>query len=69
MFIAGLRSGQVYDPYISNSMVNWKKFGRDNIRRGIWQEDSLSSFFSIVMLPLTIVLRKMRAAGYKLAKT
>ena len=61
---------------ISNSMVNWKTaltsgvmaLGQVNIRRGIFQGDSLSPLlFIVIMLPLTLVLRKMRAE-YKLAK-
>ena len=63
-------------PIISNSMVNWKTiltsggmaFGQVDIRRGNFQGDSLSQLLCIViMLPFTLVLRKMRA-GYKLAK-
>ena len=61
---------------ISNSMVNWKTiltlggmaFGQVNIRRGNFQGDSLSPLlFIVIMLPFTLVLRKMMA-GYKLAK-
>ena len=61
---------------IRNSMVNWKTvltsgrmaLGQVDIRRGIFQSDSLSPLlFIVIMLPLTLVLRKMRA-GYKLAK-
>ena len=61
---------------ISNSMVNWKTvltsggmaLGQVDIRRRIFQGDSLSPLlFIVIMLPLTLVLRKMRA-GYKLAK-
>ena len=61
---------------ISNSMVNWKTvlttggmaLGQVDIRRGIFQGDSFSPLlFIVIMLPLTLVLRKMRA-GYKLAK-
>ena len=61
---------------ISNSMVNWKTvltsggktLGQVDIRRGIFQGDSLSPLlFIVIMLPLTLALRKMRA-GYKLAK-
>ena len=61
---------------ISNSMMNWKTvltsgetdLGQMNIRRGIFQGDSLSPLlFVLIMLPLTLVLRKMRA-GYRLAK-
>ena len=60
---------------ISNSMVNWKTaltsegmaLGQVDIRRGIFQGNSLSSLlFIVIMLRLTLVLRKMRA-GYKLA--
>ena len=61
---------------VSNSMVNWKTvltsggmtLGKVDIRRGVFQGDSLSPLlFIMIMLPLTLVLRKMRA-GYKLAK-
>ena len=61
---------------ISNSMMNWKTvltsggtaLGRVDIRRGIFQGDSLSPLlFVVIMLPLTLVLRQMRA-GYRLAK-
>ena len=61
---------------ISNSMVNWKTvltsggmaLGQVDIRRGIFQGDFLSPLlFIVIMLPLTLVPRKMRA-GYKLAK-
>ena len=61
---------------ISNSMVNWKTvltsggkaLGQVDIRRGIFQGVSLSPLlFIVTMLPLTLVLRKMRP-GYKLAK-
>ena len=61
---------------ISNSMINWKtvlisggtNLGQVDIRRGIFQGDSLSPLlFVLIMLPLTLVLRKMRA-GNGLAK-
>ena len=61
---------------ISNSMVNWKTvltlggtvLGQVDIKRGIFQGDSLSPLlFIVIMLPLTLVLRKMRA-GYRLTK-
>ena len=61
---------------ISYSMVNWKTvltsggmaLGQVDISRGIFQGVSLSPLlFIVIMLPLTLVLRKMRA-GYKLAK-
>ena len=61
---------------ISNSMMNWKTvltsggmaLGQVDIRRGIFQGDSLSPLlFIVIMLLLTLVLRKIRA-GYKLAK-
>ena len=57
-------------------MVNWKTVltsggmanGQVDIRTGIFQGDSLSPLlFIVIMLPLTLVLRKM-IAGYKLAK-
>ena len=61
---------------ISNSMANWKMvltsggtdLGQVDIRRGIFQGDSLSPLlFVSIMLPLTLVLRKMRA-GYRFVK-
>ena len=61
---------------ISNSMVNWKTvltsggtvLGQVDIKRGIFQGDSLSPLlFIVIMLPLSLVLRKM-TAGYRLAK-
>ena len=61
---------------ISNSMVNWKTvltsggtaLGQVDIRRRIFQGDFLSPLlFIVIMLPLALVLRKMKA-GYKLAK-
>ena len=63
---------------VSNSMMNWKTvltsggtdLGQVDIRRGIFQGDSLSPLlfhFVLIMLPVTLVLRKMRA-GYRLAK-
>ena len=61
---------------ISNSMVNWKTvltsegtdLGQVDIRRGIFQGDSLSPLlFVLIMLPLTLVLRKVRA-GYRFSK-
>ena len=61
---------------ISNSMVNWKTvltsegtdLGQVDIRRGFFLGDSLSPLlFVLIMLPLTLVLRKMRA-GYRFAK-
>ena len=53
---------------ISNSMMNWKTvltsggtdLGQADIRRGIFQGNSLSPLlFVLIMLPLTLVLRKM----------
>ena len=61
---------------ISNTMANWKTvltsggtdLGKVDIKRGIFQGDSLSPLlFILIMLPLTLVLRKMRA-GYRFAK-
>ncbi|PFX14113.1 Retrovirus-related Pol polyprotein from type-1 retrotransposable element R2, partial [Stylophora pistillata] len=61
---------------ISNSIANWKTvltsggtaLGQVDIRRGIFQGDSLSPLlFIVIMLPLTLILQKMRA-GYRLAK-
>ena len=61
---------------INNSMVNWKTaltsggtvLRQVDIKRGIIQGDSLSPLlFIVIMLPLTLVLRKMRG-GYRLAK-
>ena len=55
---------------ISIIMVNWKTIltsggkalGQVDIRRGIFQGDSLSPLlFIVIMLPLTLVLRKMRS--------
>ena len=55
---------------ISNSMANRKMvltsggtdLGQVDIRRGIFQGDSLSPLLIVlIMLPLTLVLRKMRA--------
>ena len=54
---------------ISNSMMNWKTvltsggtdLGQVDIRRGIFQGGSLSPLlFILIMLPLTLVLRKMK---------
>jgi len=58
---------------ISNSMANWKRlggtaFGQVDIRRRIFQGDSLSLLmFIVIMLPLTQVLGKM-STGCRLAK-
>ena len=61
---------------ISNSVMNCKTvltsggtdIGQVGIRRGIFQGDSLSPLlFVLIMLPLTLVLKKMRAR-YRLAK-
>ena len=61
---------------IGNSMVNCKTvltsertdLGEVDIKRGIFQGDSLSPLLSIlIMLPLTLVLQKM-TAGYRFAK-
>ena len=61
---------------ISNCFVNWKtvltsggaEIGQVVIRGGIFQGDSLSPLlFIVVTLPLTQVLRKIKA-GYKMAK-
>ena len=58
---------------ISN-IVNWKTVltsgvvepGQDDIRRGIFQGDSLSPLpFIVVMLPLTLELRKMKVRQAK----
>ena len=55
---------------ISNSMVNSKTVltsggmavGQVDSRKGIFRGDSLSPLlFIVIMLPLTLVLRKMRA--------
>ena len=57
-------------------MANWKTvltsggtdLGQVDIRRGIFQGDSLSPLlFVLIMLPLTLVLQKIRA-GYRLVK-
>ena len=61
---------------ISSSVINWNTvltsggmvLGQVDIWRGIFQGDSLSPLlFIMIMLPLTLVLQKIRA-GYKLAK-
>ena len=61
---------------ISNNMVNWKtvltsggmNLGQVDISRENFQGDSLSPLlFIVIMLPLKLVPRKMRA-GYRLAK-
>ena len=61
---------------ISNSMKQWKtvltadgvKLGDVEIKRGIFQGDSLSPLlFVVIMIPLSIVLRKMKA-GYHMNK-
>ena len=61
---------------ISNSMMNWKtvltsggtNLGQVDIRRGIFQRDSLLPLlFVLIMLPPTLVLRKI-TTGYRLAK-
>ena len=55
---------------ISNSMVNWKTvlksegtdLGQVDIKKGTFQGDSLSPLlFFLNMLPLTLMLRKIRA--------
>ena len=59
-----------------NSMANWKTvlpsnqeiLERVNIKRGIFQGDSLSPLlFEIIMIPLSLILRDKRA-GYQLKK-
>ena len=71
-----LRGAKGMITVISNSMVNWKTvltsggtdLGQVDIRRGIFQGDSLSPLlFFLIMLPLTLVLRKM-TAGYRFVK-
>ena len=61
---------------ISISEMNWKTvltslgtdLGQVDIRRGIFQGDSFSQLlFVLIVLPLTLMLRKMRS-GYRLAK-
>ena len=61
---------------IENSMANWKTFltpnqavlWREDIKRGIFQEDSLSPIlFVIIMIPLSLILTDTRA-GYQLKK-
>ena len=61
---------------INNSMVNWKTvltsggmtLGQVDIKRGIFQRDTLSPLlFIVIMLPLSRTPKKMRA-GYRLAK-
>ena len=72
--MAGAAKNMIFT--ISNSLVNWKTvltsggmvLGQVDIRRGIFQGDSLPSLlFIVIMLSLTLVLRKMRA-GYRQAK-
>ena len=49
--------------------VNGQEIGRVNIRRGIFQGDSLSPLLFIVsLLPLTVLLRKS-GMGYQMSKT
>ena len=59
--------------FIERSMESWKteltssgeSLGQENIRRGIFQGDSLSPLlFVICMIPLSLVLRKVKA-GYE----
>ena len=59
--------------FIESSMESWKteltssgeSLGQVNIRRGIFQRDSLSPLlFVICMIPLSLVLRKVKA-GYE----
>ena len=68
-----VRAAKNMTSILSNSMVNWKtsggvELGRVNIRRGIFQGDSLSPLlFIVVILPLTLVLQKTKA-GYRLVR-
>ena len=61
---------------LENSMLKWKtmltangmELGEVNIKRGIFQGDSLSPLiFVIIMIPLSIILRETKA-GYSLQK-
>ena len=72
----GWRSKEHHLTISSNSMMNWKTvlisggtdLGQVDTRRGIFQWDSLLPLlFVLIMLPLTLVLRKLRA-GYRLAE-
>lgn len=59
---------------INNRMVNWKTvltavgadLGQVDIRRGIFQGDFLSPLLFILIMPLTQVLRKMKAVNHLL---
>lgn len=63
---------------IGNSMANWKTIlttggnvlGEVNMKRGIFQGDSLSPLlFVIIMLPLTLILRKISLAVHGRSET